>query len=126
VEADHALAFAHVALRVRKQALVVLFTQVYDSATSELLQRRIRGISRRHLPLIVMFRDADVDRLMEGGGGGGVELYVRGAAAETLRWREGMVRELKRAGGHVLEVTPGELTARLVNQYLQIKARQLL
>jgi uncharacterized protein (DUF58 family) len=51
---------------------------------------------------------------------------VRGAAAETLRWRKGMVRELKRAGAHVLEVTPRELTARLVNQYLQIKARQLL
>jgi uncharacterized protein (DUF58 family) len=54
------------------------------------------------------------------------DLYVKGAAAEELRKRDGFARELRRAGVHVLDVRAADLTPSLVNRYLEIKARNEL
>jgi uncharacterized protein (DUF58 family) len=126
VEPDYDAAFEQVALRVRKRSLVILFTQVVDEVLAALIVRRTRALLRRHLPLVVMFRDSDVERLLEPRGGGDLELYTRGAAAELLRWRESVLKDLRRAGALVLDVAPTELTGSLINRYLEIKARQLL
>jgi len=126
VEPDYDAAFEQVALRVRKRSLVILFTQVVDEVLAGLIVRRTRALLRRHLPLVVMFRDSDVEQLLEPRGGEDLELYTRGAAAELLRWRESVLKELRRAGALVLDVAPTELTGSLINRYLEIKARQLL
>ena len=43
-----------------------------------------------------------------------------------LTWREKVLAGLRLKGALTLDVLPGELTAPLINQYLQIKARHLL
>lgn len=126
VEPDYDAAFEFLTLKVRKRSLVVLFSQVVDDAVAETLLKRTRGIARRHLPLLVLFRDAEVERLLTSPGGGASELYTRGAAAEMLRWRDGIIRELRAAGALVLDTLPANLTPSLINHYLQIKARHLL
>lgn len=126
VEADYDGAFEQLSLRLRKRSLVVLFTQVLDEAVAQTLVRRLHAISRRHLPMLVLFRDIDVERLLDPRGGGPEELYTRGAAAELLRWRDGFIHELKSRGTLVLDVTPRNLTPSLINRYLQVKARHLL
>lgn len=126
VESDYEHAFSQLALRQRQRALVVLFTQVLDDTVARTLVRQTRVVMDRHLPLIVLFRDTDLDHLLAGRPGDEQDLYVRGAAAEMLRWRSGIMLDLKRAGALVLDVAPRELTARLVNSYLSIKARHLL
>jgi uncharacterized protein (DUF58 family) len=127
VETDYAAAFDLLARRVRKRALVVLFTQIVDDVSAQSLLRFMRGLPRRHLPLCVLFRDGDVDRLLETDAvAGDAGWYVRGAAAETVLWRDRLVRELKAGGAHVLQPLPQNLTPALVTRYLQIKAQQLL
>jgi uncharacterized protein (DUF58 family) len=126
VEPDYDTAFEQIALRVRKRSLVILFTHIVDDAVAQVVVRRTRAILRRHLTLLVMFRDVELDRLLEGPAESSTDLYVRGAAAEIVRWREGVIGELKRAGALVLDVAPTELTGALVNRYLEIKARHLL
>jgi uncharacterized protein (DUF58 family) len=126
VESDYEHAFSQLALRQRQRALVVLFTQVLDDAVARTLVRQTRVVMDRHLPLIVLFRDTDLDHLLSGRPADDQDLYVRGAAAEMLRWRSSIMLDLKRAGAFVLDVAPRELTARLVNSYLSIKARHLL
>ncbi len=126
VEPDYDAAFEQVALRVRKRSLVILFTQVVDEVAAAAIVRRTRALLRRHLPLIVMFRDTDVQRLLERHASTELDLYTRGAAAEVVRWRDGVLRDLKRAGALVLDVAAHHLTGALINRYLEIKARQLL
>jgi uncharacterized protein (DUF58 family) len=127
VETDYGAAFDLLARRVRKRALVVLFTQIVDDVSAQSLLRFMRGLPRRHLPLCVLLRDGDVDALLEGDApGGDAGWYVRGAAAETVLWRARLVRELKAGGAHVLQPLPQDLTPALVTRYLQIKAQQLL
>ena len=136
VEADYAAAFNQLALRMKKRALVVLFTQVIDDVASATVQKMMRSLLPRHPPLVVLFRDVEVDQLAEPAGATfgpknatdepELDLYLRGAAAELIVWRDKLVRDLKQGGTLVLDVPPARLTPALMNRYLEIKARQLL
>lgn len=126
VEPDFARAFDHVSARVRKRSLVILFTQIVDKSVGTIVVRRARALQRRHLPLIVLFRDPDLEALVHPDQPSDTELYAQGAAAELLHFRDGLNRELRAAGALVLDVKPRELTTALINRYLDIKARHLL
>jgi uncharacterized protein (DUF58 family) len=140
VESNYDEAFAQVALRLRRRTLLVLFTQVVDDNAARALGRQVRRIARRHLPLVVLLRDTDLEAMAEGtlpveehgatersAPRGTVEtLYHRGAAAELLRWKGTALRELTNAGALVLEAPARRLTGALITRYLEIKARQLL
>jgi uncharacterized protein (DUF58 family) len=99
-ESDYGAAFEHVGLRVRKRSLVVLFTQVVDEVAAAELLRLMRGVMPRHLPLMVILRDVEIDALVEGSD---ADPYVRGAAAELVSFRDRLMRDLKRHGALVLD-----------------------
>lgn len=124
VEPDFDLAFQSLSTRVKNRTLVILFTHVIDFSAAETLLKRVRAISRRHLPLIICFRDLDVEALADPKGRS--DIYLKGAAAEHLRWQKTLMQDLKRSGALVLETTARELTGKLVGRYLQIKAQRLL
>jgi uncharacterized protein (DUF58 family) len=129
IETNYDAAFQKLSVLVRKRTLVVLFTQVLDEVSGKAVVRLARGMLPRHLPLFVMFRDADVDTLLDpqtSSRGDAAELYVSAAAAELTSFRDRVVRELKKQGAMVLDVPTGELTPQLMNRYLEIKARHLL
>jgi uncharacterized protein (DUF58 family) len=131
VESDYGAAFDQLAMRCRKRALVVLFTQVIDDVSAKAVVRRMHSLLPRHLPLVVLFRDVELDQLAEPPlrptrPDLEVDLYLRGAAAELVTWRDKLVRDLKAGGTLVLDVPPQKLTPALLNRYLEIKARQLL
>ena len=56
----------------------------------------------------------------------GAELYRAAAAADILSWRQQVLADLESKGVLSLDVFPENLTAPLVNRYLEIKARHLL
>lgn len=131
VETSYDVAFRALSARVRKRTLVVLFTQVVDEVSAGELLRQMRGVLPRHLPLCVLFRDADIDRMLDPGsreraGAPALDPYVQGAAAEIVSFRDRVIRELKKQGALVLDVVTSELTPALINRYLEIKARHLL
>jgi len=105
---------------------LILFTQVVDNSVARTLLKQTRTLLKLHLPLIVLFRDTDVDALLERAATTDLARYQQGAAAELLRWRGSVIGDLKRAGALVLDVAPQRLTTNLINTYLQIKARHLL
>ena len=79
-----------------------------------------------HLPLGVFLRDHDVFALADSAPDHGPDLYRGAAAAALLNWRERVLVGLRMRGILTLDVFAHDLTAPLVNQYLQIKARHLL
>ena len=66
-EPDYERAFSYLSARVRSRALVILFSHVVDGTVGELLVRRVRGLRSTHLPLVVLFRDTDIEALAEPG-----------------------------------------------------------
>jgi len=82
-------------------------------------------------PLCVLFRDPDIDALCEAPLAAPLQadredVYVRAAAAETVLWREKLARDLSAGGAFVLHTPPAQCTPRLINKYLEIKAKNLL
>ncbi|QDU29197.1 hypothetical protein ETAA8_43040 [Anatilimnocola aggregata] len=126
VESRYDDAFLYLHTHCKKRSLVVLITNVIDEVNSHQIQSYLGNVVGQHLPLGVLLRDhhlfdaADRDPRSE------EELFRGAAAAEILSWRHQVLRDLEHTGVLSLDVFPEDMTAPLVNQYLNIKARHLL
>lgn len=127
---DYRSAMVFLKTQVRARSLFVLFTNVLDPRSAKELAAAVRSLLPRHLPLCVLMRDSEVEALAmddrppdtsakEGA-------LIRAAAAESLAWRDAILRSLRDAGALVLDARPEEVTPLLVSRYLEVKARRLL
>ncbi len=125
VESRYDDAFLHLGAHCRKRALVVLVTNVIDEVNANQVSRHLGALAGRHLPLGVLLRDRRIyaaldDADQEEG------LYRAAAAADILTWRHELLTGLVGKGVLSIDVFPEDLTAPLVNRYLDVKARHLL
>jgi uncharacterized protein (DUF58 family) len=123
---DYPAAMTFLRRQVRARSLFVLFTNLLEPRSAKELVSSLQGMLPRHLPLCVLVRDADIEALATAKVSSAGDLYVRAAAAETLAWRDALVRRLLGAGVLVLDAKPEALTPELVKSYLDVKARRLL
>ena len=126
VESRYDEAFLYLASHCRKRSLVVLVTNVIDEVNALQVQQYLRTLVGRHLPVGVLLRDRQLFAAAERPDPEGPELFRAAAAAQIIGWREQVLTDLTHQGVRALDVFPEELTAPLVNQYLEIKARHLL
>jgi uncharacterized protein (DUF58 family) len=126
VEPRYDRAFIELEQRCRKRSLVVVMTNLFDELSAQLASEYLRNLTGRHLPLAVVLRDHDLFALADRAAGDGTSLFPGAAAASLLNWRERVLAGLRLRGVLTLDVFPEELTAVLVNRYLEIKARHLL
>lgn len=123
VESDYPAAFRYLAVRNRKRALTVLFTDVIDRMASEAMVSHVASLRPRHLPLVVTLRNPDLDRaaavrpLTVGGA------YRKAAAEELLMARGEALAGMRRSGAVVLDVPPERASRAVVEQYLELKRR---
>ncbi|MDG2384379.1 MAG: DUF58 domain-containing protein [Pirellulaceae bacterium] len=131
VESRYKEAFLYLSARCRKRSLVVLITNLIDDVNAAQVYDYLSAISKQHLSLAVVLRDhqlfdavdisnSDHSRMQ------GSALYRSAAAAEILTWRQQVLTDLEHQGVLVLDAFPSTMTAPLINQYLEIKARHLL
>jgi uncharacterized protein (DUF58 family) len=126
VESRYDRAFIELEQRCRKRSLVVLLTNLFDELGAQLIAEYLQNLTGRHLPLGVFLRDHDLFALADRGLADAPALYQGAAAAAILNWRERVLAGLRMRGVLTLDAFPEELTAVLVNRYLEIKARHLL
>ena len=126
VESRYDEAFLHLRTQCPKRSLVVLMTNVVDEVNAAQVSQYLSSLVGRHLPLGVLMRDHRLfdraDRRAETRS----EVFQAAAAAEILDWRHQVLVDMTHKGVLALDVFPEDMTAPLVNQYLQIKARHLL
>jgi uncharacterized protein (DUF58 family) len=123
---DYRTAVTYFRSQVRARSLLVVFTNLLDRRSAADLAASVRGLMPQHVPLCVLMRDAEIESLAIQPASGADDLYVRAAAAETLAWRDSLIRGLRRSGALVLDAKPSELTPELVRMYLEVKTRRLL
>lgn len=126
VESRYDEAFLYLAANHRKRSLVVLMTNVVDEVNGNQVERYLTTLVGKHLPLGVLLRDRRVFEAAEYRGGPDAALFRAGAAAEILSWRRQVLADLRGKGVLSVDVFPEDLTAPLINRYLDIKARHLL
>lgn len=136
-EPDYATAFATLAARHRRRALVVLLTDVVEPRAAQALVAHLTRGATRHLPLVVALRDealravavgearasaaAGVDRRTRQDAAAAV--YERAAAEELLLVREEAMARMRQAGASVVDVAPHAMAGAVVNRYLELKRR---
>jgi uncharacterized protein (DUF58 family) len=126
VEPRYDRAFVELEKRYRKRSLVVLITNLFDDVHAQAVADHLGNLVGRHLPLLVLLRDHDLFALADDAPDSGLAFYQGAAAAAILNWRERTLTALRRRGVLTLDLFPDEMTAPLINRYLQIKARHLL
>lgn len=115
------------AARGRRRSLIVMFTDVAGEETASELVPYVNRLIPRHLPLVVLLRDREVEEQAEGGGPAGrADPWSMAAAASFLEERSAIREHLRSRGTLVVDVLPGRLAPRVVNTYLEIKARHLI
>jgi uncharacterized protein (DUF58 family) len=125
VESRYDEAFMYLGARCLKRAMIVLITNVIDEVNAHQVHRYLSRLVGRHLPLGVLLRERRLFQAAEGPRDDD-GLYRAAAAASILNWRHQVLADLSTQGVLSLDVFPEQLTAPLVNRYLEIKARHLL
>lgn len=126
VESRYDMAFRYLASHCRKRSLVVLVTNLIDEVNAQQIETYMTNMVGRHLPMSVLLRDHHLFDAVADEDPRGDLIYPAAAAAEILTWRHQVLTDLQNKGVLALDVFPEQMTAPLVNRYLEIKARHLL
>ena len=140
VESRYDNAFMTLRQRCKKRSMVVLATNLIDEVNAAAVRQHLLSMRGRHLPMAWLMRDADLfdaadeyERLVGDDGELSVAtmedrttMFRSAVAADILLWRDSLIRDLQHRGALVVDATPAEMTAELVNAYLEVKARKRL
>jgi|GEM_PF-146625 len=126
VESRYGEAFMHLSKHCRKRSLVVLITNVIDEINANQVHQYLTTMVGRHLPMGVLLRDHELFQCADTNWHDDAGLYRAAAAAEIICWRNEVIRDLQHEGVLSLDVFPENMTAPMINRYLEVKARHLL
>jgi uncharacterized protein (DUF58 family) len=121
VESDYPAAFRYLAVRNRKRALTVLFTDVIDAFASAALVAHVGSLRPRHLPLVVTLRNPILDGYAVARPEAVAEAYRKAAAEELIGARDEALAGMRSRGAIVLDVPPALANTAVVERYLELK-----
>ena len=125
-ETNFTLGLAELSARLRRRALVVLFTEFVDTVTAELLIESMQRVASRHVVVFVTLRDSLLQRTVDAPPTSLDSVAEAVIADDLLRDRSIVFERLERLGVHCLDVPSHGLSVGLLNRYLRIKQRGLL
>jgi uncharacterized protein (DUF58 family) len=125
-ETNYTLGLAELSARLKRRALVILFTDFVDTVTAELLIESMQRIAARHAVIFVGLRDEFLQSVADAAPGSIDAVAQAVVAFDFLRDRSIVFERLDRLGIHCLDATTRGLPAGLINRYLMIKQRGLI
>lgn len=126
VEPDYRKALAYLALKQRRRALVVVFTDLTGGASLNSLVAQMSMLARSSLPLLVTISDPDVVAASQMTPGDSLGVYQRAAASQLLDERRVVLDALRQRGVLTLDVPANQLSMSVINRYLELKGRMQL
>jgi uncharacterized protein (DUF58 family) len=126
VESRYDQAFLYLNTHCKKRSLVVLITNLIDEVNAHQVQSYLTNMVGRHLPLGVLLRDHRLFDAADRGIHSQEDLFQAAAAADILNWRHQVLTDLEHNGVLMLDTFPEDMTAPLINTYLEVKARHML
>ena len=126
VDADHAAAAGTLLSAQKRRALIVWLTEIAETAGVPDVIEQATAMSSRHVVLFAVMRQPEMQALADTAPATNAEMYRVAAAQEALDRREALLHGLRQRGALVLEVSPAELSAGVVDRYLETRERGLL
>jgi uncharacterized protein (DUF58 family) len=125
-ETNFTLGLAELNARLKRRALVILFTDFVDTITAELLIESMQRVANRHVVVFVTQRGSVLQRAVDAPPDRFADLAQAVIAQDFLRERSIVFERLERLGIHCLDVPSKGLSVALINRYLTIKQRGLI
>jgi uncharacterized protein (DUF58 family) len=125
-ESNPTLALTHLAGRLARRSLIIVFSDFVDSTTAELLVDNFGLLARRHLILHVALRDPALEAIAHPETISLDSVALAVSAGQIARERQVVLDRLARLGVLCLDTEPEKLTAALVSRYIEIKAREMI
>jgi uncharacterized protein (DUF58 family) len=125
-EANHALAARVLLTKQTRRSLVVWITDFAETPTTPEVIEYAMQMTKRHLVIFAAISQPDLADLAGANPKSVEEMYRHAAALEICSRRDLLLRGLRRSGVLAFELVPGLLASSMVNQYLDIKERNLL
>jgi uncharacterized protein (DUF58 family) len=126
VEPNYRVALSYLALKQRKRALVVIFTDLSGGISMQVLVSHVSVLAQRSLPLVVTISDPDIHTAARQQPQDSLGVYQRAAATQLLDERQLALDSLRRQGVLTLDVPANQLSMAVINRYLELKGRTLL
>jgi uncharacterized protein (DUF58 family) len=123
VEPDYQKALSYLALKQRKRALLVIFTDLTGGMSMQSLVRQVALLARSSLPLVVTISDPDIHAAAHQRPGDSLGVYQRAVAAQFLDERRVTLDWLRRQGVLTLDVPANQLSITVINRYLELKGK---
>lgn len=122
-ESDYRTAFTETLLRFSRRTMLIIHTELLEQTVGEFLLPALPLITRAHVVVIAAVRDPEVERWATTSPETAEDAHRHAAARASLAERQRTIAELRRAGATVVDAVPGKLAARLMDHYLDVKAR---
>ena len=123
---DYSMALEYLTTVQRKRALIVLITFVTDELQLRVIGESLKLRSLPYLPLCVLLQDVGLRVMADRIPDSDLDAYHTAAAAQVLTGQFHEAASLREAGIMLIDTPPELLTERLINEYLSIKARNLM
>lgn len=125
-ESDFEKLYVSVVRQIPTRSLLILFTN-FDTVTG--MRRHLpalRQLAVRHLVLVVLFENAELNKAMERPVRGVKDVYFETIAAGFVMEKRQMALELSQLGIRAILSKPEALTVNSINSYLDLKERKLI
>ncbi|MBN1310507.1 MAG: DUF58 domain-containing protein [Anaerolineae bacterium] len=126
VEPNYRRAIAYFALKQRRRALTVIFTDLSGGLGMQEMVHHVALLAKSSLPLVVTISDPDVHQAAQLIPSDSLAAYQRSAASQLLDERRLAVDTLRRHGVLTLDVPAHQLSWSMINRYLELKGRGLI
>jgi uncharacterized protein (DUF58 family) len=125
-ESDFGPMFAMLQMRQSKRSLIVVLSDVADIETSVQFRASLARLARRHVVILAALRTPVLGRILKEPVSSIVDGAKKAVTFRLLRERQLAIQSLRHAGLFVLDVEPSQLTVPLVNQFIDVRQRNLL
>ncbi len=126
VETDYKAAFQNLSTRWRRRSLIVLFSDLVDPDSSAQILDAVPMLSDSHRVVCVTVSDPNILAAANSVPEDSACVYQKAVAVQVLQERRAAISVLKRRGVWTIDSPPEDLSADLINHYLDLKARSLI
>ena len=125
-ESDFSRLYQEVRLHIGQRSLIVLFTNFETLDAVNRQMKYLRGIAKNHLLVVIFFKNAELQSLMNTNPENIQAVYDE-IIAEKLEYEKKLIiQQLRKYGIYTVYTLPENLNLEVINKYLEIKARGIL
>lgn len=125
-ESDFTRIHAEMQTRQAKRSLLIVLSDLSDAETSKLQCAALRKLSQQHLVLFAALKTPLLNGIIQTPTESVIDGAEKAVTFRLLRDRSRALHVLERAGVHILDVNPEEVTAPLINEFVDLRLRNLL